>query len=329
MLIQLNKHIVESKNIAPALKKDPSSIIIPLLPGWRNGLRARLKIVWACPMWVQIPPRAPTWYSKIDMSKEDVLSAIEQFEPTFRAAGMLASQLRIEAHVVQKLKSGVPEVDIVTSADLEVQEFILKQLAESGLKECELVAEEDTPSKNLFSKESDYVITIDPIDGTLLYSQGKRAYSTIIGLHDKKQPLYTFLFHPELDCGLKIIGRQSIFFGKWPSRGTLHPKTISYSSAIQNPTESNPELCENMRKKGYQFVDKKTISKETGMTYQFLIGAIDGIYVENGSAVDCLIGLHYGLLNVYEINQNLDLAKPVIGSLGSEVYKGYYLVART
>jgi hypothetical protein len=83
-----------------------------------------------------------------------------------------------------------------------------------------------------------------------------------------------------------------------------------------------------MRKKGYRFVDKKMISKETGMTYQFLVGAIDGIYVENGSAVDCLVGLHYGLVNEYEIHRNLDLAKPVIGSLGSEVYKGYYLVVR-
>jgi fructose-1,6-bisphosphatase/inositol monophosphatase family enzyme len=62
---------------------------------------------------------------------------------------------------------------IVTKADLLVQETILKSLLDSGLGECAVVAEEDTPSSSLFRPSGDApVIFIDPIDGTLAYATG-------------------------------------------------------------------------------------------------------------------------------------------------------------
>lgn len=62
---------------------------------------------------------------------------------------------------------------IVTSADLAVQEAVLQCLLESGLQECAVDVEENTPSFRQF-KPSDGAPTIfvDPIDGTLAYSIG-------------------------------------------------------------------------------------------------------------------------------------------------------------
>jgi fructose-1,6-bisphosphatase/inositol monophosphatase family enzyme len=62
---------------------------------------------------------------------------------------------------------------IVTSADLAVQETILQSLLDSGFEGCALEAEEDTASVCRFKSDPNApTIFIDPIDGTLAYSIG-------------------------------------------------------------------------------------------------------------------------------------------------------------
>lgn len=62
---------------------------------------------------------------------------------------------------------------VVTSADLAVQETVLQSLLNSGLGDCALEAEEDTPSVRRFSADSQApTIFVDPIDGTLTYVLG-------------------------------------------------------------------------------------------------------------------------------------------------------------
>jgi len=62
---------------------------------------------------------------------------------------------------------------IVTSADLAVQESVLKYLLDCGLQDFAIEAEEDTPFIRQFRGGSDAAkIFIDPIDGTLAYSLG-------------------------------------------------------------------------------------------------------------------------------------------------------------
>ena len=127
------------------------------------------------------------------MNRMEILNEIQKFEKDFIAAGRLASKLRKDATTGTKMGTGVHEIDIVTSADLAVQEYILGRLSKSKiLKSCELLAEEETKFTNGFAKKSNYVLTLDPIDGTYLYASGKKMYKVIIGIHDKKNPLYTF-----------------------------------------------------------------------------------------------------------------------------------------
>ncbi len=250
--------------------------------------------------------------SKFDLIKKEI-EIIQQFEDVFIEAGKLAVKLRNDAVIEQKYNSGIKDIDIVTSSDLTVQEFVLQKLAKSELKSCEIVAEEDTPGKNLFAKFSDYVITIDPIDGTALYVSGKKMYSIIVTVHNKKRPIYTFCYFPEAKWGVKIVDDQCQFFGNKPKiiHNTVLPKTIVYSfyGSKGNPANCISEQSVRLLKEGYVFRNKKEITSKAGSTALFLLGIVDGYFVEDGSAVDCLVGLHYAFAKGFEVYQNIDLTK--------------------
>jgi len=258
------------------------------------------------------------------------IKIIQQFEDVFIEAGKLAVKLRNDAVVKQKHNTGIKDIDIVTSSDLAVQEFVLQKLVKSELKHYEIVAEEDTPGKNLFAKSSDYVITIDPIDGTNLYISGKKMYSIIITIHNKKRPIYTFCYFPEVKWGVKIVYDRYQFFGNKPEiiHNTVLPKTVVYS--FYNPIDCISGQSAKLLKKGYVFRNKKEITDDAGSTALFLLGIVDGYFEENGSAVDCLVGLHYALARGFKVYQNIDLTKtvPSIISGGNDEYRGNYLVIR-
>lgn len=178
-----------------------------------------------------------------------MIELIQKFESDFIEAGKLAMSLRKDATVEHKYDSGIEAIDIVTSSDLAVQEFILKKLAKSDLVKCQLIAEEDTPSCSLFADESELVLTLDPIDGTKQYAEGGKFYSVIVTLHDKKRPLYTFDYFPELGWGIKMVNDEVSFIGQTPvDLGVEIPKkTISYPGfeGMIHPSQVAPEVCEN------------------------------------------------------------------------------------
>ena len=64
------------------------------------------------------------------------IEIIQQFEDVFIEAGKLAVKLRNDAVVKQKHNTGINDIDIVTSSDLAVQEFVLQKLVKSELKHC-------------------------------------------------------------------------------------------------------------------------------------------------------------------------------------------------
>lgn len=260
---------------------------------------------------------------------------IQQFEPVFIEAGKLASKLREKAAVHYKATSGIEEIDIVTSADLAVQELILEKLAQSDLKNCELLAEEDTPSVKLFAKSADLVLTLDPIDGTKSYADGKRMYLLIITLHDKEKPIYTFDYFPELDWGIKIVGKENKFFGQTP-QFKVYPHSnkmiIKYFHKSPVTLESrDPKLAKKLSADGYKLVGRQEISDEAGATMLFVLGFADGYFMTNGSATDALVALHYGTANGYKIFRDLDLSKTIAPSIpgGNDEYEGWYLVIRS
>jgi len=62
----------------------------------------------------------------------------------------------------------------------------------------------------------------------------------------------------------------------------------------------------------------------------FLLGLADGFFIEDGSAVDCLVAWHHALAKGYTVIENMNLTKTQKSTIfgGSEEYRGYYLVVR-
>lgn len=120
-----------------------------------------------------------------------------------KKATLLASQ------IIQTKKNEVPSIrtkgenhgssiasQIITNVDLEAQSAIIDALQESITRfDLGLLTEEQSDDQSRFQK--DYFWCIDPLDGTLAYSQGKEGYSVSVALVKKSgQPVIGVVADP-------------------------------------------------------------------------------------------------------------------------------------
>ncbi len=140
------------------------------------------------------------------MSKEVIKKEFYNVVPDIlKKAGSLALDLRKQLKINYKSNTGRENSDIVTNADEGVQEIILKSLLKTKLKECKVFCEEDTKSVNLFPKDTDFLISIDPIDGTLAYAKSNSDHwQIIVQLKTQYKFLVTMIYYPVSDSLLII-----------------------------------------------------------------------------------------------------------------------------
>ena len=105
-------------------------------------------------------------------SGEKLVKILEKLEPVFMKAGELALRMQGSAKHHNKYNTGNALVDIVTEADLAVQEFLLTEISKTDLVKCRLLGEENTPQTVKFNEDGKYYLAIDPIDGTANYAKG-------------------------------------------------------------------------------------------------------------------------------------------------------------
>ncbi len=264
----------------------------------------------------------------------NIIEEVQKFEQDFIKAGELALKMRSSFTSNQKHNTGFSEVDIVTSADLAVQEFILSRLIQSDLKECELIGEEETPSAHLFAKTSKYVLTLDPIDGTKLYAEGKKMFSVVVTIHDKKKPIYTFCYYPAIKYGIKIVEDKIEYLGKSPEIKMQVEDATKLITYWDRPGKLGPQKTDSKTYKmlldeDYKFISTDNICIESGIKALFLFGLTGGTFIENGSAVDSLTEYHFAIANKFKIYGKLDLSKPAQSPRGNYFsYKGYYFAVR-
>lgn len=102
--------------------------------------------------------------------------------PAVREASRIARELEGQVANRPKPDEATPVKAALTVADSEAQEAILAPLADE-LPTVMLRAEEDTPSVARFAPQNDYLVVVDPIDGTLhAYLEGSGPYSVMTGL---------------------------------------------------------------------------------------------------------------------------------------------------
>ena len=88
--------------------------------------------------------------------------------------------------------------ELVTSVDINVEKELKKQLLKI-LPSSNLIGEEEYSSNtNIINayNENDYCWTVDPIDGTKNYVNGKEKFAIMLALTNKEKILYSWIYKP-------------------------------------------------------------------------------------------------------------------------------------
>jgi fructose-1,6-bisphosphatase/inositol monophosphatase family enzyme len=244
----------------------------------------------------------------------DFTQTLQSLEPIFVQAGELACKMQrgVERH--NKYNTGNPAADIVTAADLAVQELLLEAMSKTDLINCRLLAEENTPLTDKFNEQGQYYLAIDPIDDTAIYAKDGQYFSQIISLHDGKKFLYMFVQFPALNWTHRIIHNNYFVSGQTPNF-PLPPeaeKIIVYWSG--SPEKNLPEkLYTELKNKGLSFAPVAALSKDVGSIAMFASNRVAGVYQENMNVYDALTEYNIALakgLSVYAAGSSgtLDLS---------------------
>ncbi len=258
-----------------------------------------------------------------------LIETLQNLEPIFIQAGQLAYKMQAGVKHHKKLSTGDDVIDIVTEADLVVQEFLLKEISKTELIDCRLLAEEDTPCAKIFNEQGNNYLALDPIDGTAVYAKGGKHFSIIVSLHDGKKPLYTFVHYPALGCTYKIVNNKLSIIGEMPF---FHLPPKAQQSIVYyhgNPDKVMAELYGEFKNKDIDFVEMETISQDVGTIESFAGNRVIGVYKEDINVYDGLVEFHLALAKNLKIysggpNGDLDLSNIKKRDYGF-YYPGYYL----
>jgi len=117
-----------------------------------------------------------------------------------RWAGALARLLRRHDIALGGKTSGFSDTDALTVADLAVQELLVSALRDMGpaVRRCRIEAEETAGDLGRFADESEWVLGIDPIDGTREYRDriGTR-YAVMLHARTPETIRYSMVYLPE------------------------------------------------------------------------------------------------------------------------------------
>lgn len=128
----------------------------------------------------------------------DVEKFFEEILPRVDDFGRYA--LAIQNNVHSMSKGSDPEErasNALTDADFIVQEGLLRFFLEKKYN-FKVYAEETSPYLDKFPKESEFIVSIDPIDGTLAYKSGLPNFCIVIGVY-KNFNLVGTLVHTPFD----------------------------------------------------------------------------------------------------------------------------------
>ena len=264
--------------------------------------------------------------------KDGFVQELIKLEPVFVKAGDLALERQKTATSFNKFNTGQADFDIVTKADYEVQEFILKAMAKTPLTKCHLLAEETTPTVADFRKTGSLYLTLDPINGTSLYANGKKYWNIIISLHDQKEILYTYSYYPYAKWANKLVGKNYESIGEKPKINLKQDgsKTIVYSYGTTDIIDKN--LYSKLIKQGYNFKPRKELTDESGSTTLLQTGQAAGYFNSKPIVYDSLVSMHFAKAMGYKIynfgtgpNGELDLTD-IQEDNGFIYHPGYYIV---
>ncbi|MBI2356353.1 MAG: hypothetical protein HYV13_04070 [Candidatus Doudnabacteria bacterium] len=255
----------------------------------------------------------------------DLIATLEKLEPVFMQAGELACKMQKGVKHHNKFNSGNPVKDIVTEADLAVQELLLEAMSKTDLVNCRLMAEEKTPLASKFNEQGRYYLAIDPIDGTAIYAKNGKYFSQIISLHDGKNFLYRFVRYPKLNWTLKIVNNNYSILGETPtfSLPTEAQRTIVYW--VGNPEKNiSEELLIKLKNKGLCFAQIETFGEDVSSIVMFACNKAAGVYEENINVYDGLTEYNIALAKGFRVYSDGPRGRVDLSNIKKEEIGLYY-----
>ncbi|MFP6763864.1 MAG: inositol monophosphatase family protein [Planctomycetaceae bacterium] len=132
---------------------------------------------------------------------QEITAALSTHCPDIlRWCGAIAKKLRQFNVAIDGKSSGSSNTDALTLADLTVQELAVAALRDRSkvLQSCRIEAEEENGDLTAFAAESEYVISLDPIDGTKYYrDRTGDQWCVMLHLRTRDTVHYSLVFVPE------------------------------------------------------------------------------------------------------------------------------------
>lgn len=134
-------------------------------------------------------------------SLEELILALRRETPDLlRWAGAVAKKLRQFNIALEGKSSGNANTDALTLADLTVQELLVAGLRDRSplFRACRIEAEEENGDLGAFASESEWVIALDPIDGTKQFrDRSGNGWAVMLHLRNRETVLYSLVYAPE------------------------------------------------------------------------------------------------------------------------------------
>ena len=132
---------------------------------------------------------------------EDLLSILSRELPAvMRWAGAVARELRHHDVSIGGKTSGYAATDALTLADLSIQELLVAALRDMGprVRACRMEAEETSGDLGRFASDGEWVLALDPVDGTREYrDRTGNGYSVMVHLRSATDVAYSLVYLPE------------------------------------------------------------------------------------------------------------------------------------
>lgn len=139
------------------------------------------------------------------MENEDYLKIVLDF---MKEAGEIA--LKYQENLSASVKK---DETIVTEADITISKLFHKKIENFIVKHNHrILDEENLPNiKELFSDKTEYLWTIDPIDGTTTYYYGFPLWAVAVSLYKNLKPYISCIYMPKMKELIYTDGKKSYF----------------------------------------------------------------------------------------------------------------------
>jgi len=129
---------------------------------------------------------------------------IETMLDAAKKGGELSLSLRSQLTESDIERKDEGDWDLVTSSDLKAQ-ILISDILRKAFPDIPIIGEEDPSHKFEYQR----FFTIDPIDGTWEYANGRNTWGVLIGYVENNVPIAGVMFQPELKntvCAAKNLG---------------------------------------------------------------------------------------------------------------------------